>query len=183
MLYINLIGDYLYYVSSENENSRIYRIDKNTNQKQGISNDDIVTWMAIDSTQIYYKAFDLGFKKASLNRMNLDGTSKTQISNVEPYGFMISSDSNEIDISYSFEENVFVIADWIYYSNKCDGNKVYKIRTDGTNNTKISDCAARIKEIVGDYIYFIGILDSSDQTKLSKYCRIKTDGSTLTILA
>lgn len=63
-----------------------------------------------------------------------------------------------------------VAGDWIYYSNASDENKLYKIKTDGTNKTKISDETALFIQVAGDWVYYAN--NSSEQI-----IKVKTDGS------
>ena len=62
--------------------------------------------------------------------------------------------------------------DWVYY---CSGpykspyaGELYKIKTDGTERTKVSDDSLSLINVVGDWIYYI------TQGKIFK---IKTDGT------
>ena len=48
-----------------------------------------------------------------------------------------------------------VYEDWIYYSNQSDGYKLYKIKTDGTNRTKLNDRLSTYINIVDGWIYYI----------------------------
>ena len=58
--------------------------------------------------------------------------------------------------------------DWIYYT---DFLALYKIKTDGTGKTKLSDGSAFFINVVGDWIYYY-----SDSTDGGTY-KIKTDGT------
>ncbi|MDD4752730.1 MAG: DUF5050 domain-containing protein [Desulfitobacteriaceae bacterium] len=64
--------------------------------------------------------------------------------------------------------------DWIYYSNLADQGKLYKMKADGTEATKITDDTAWYINVVGDEVFYSG-----DGWKLIK---IKTDGSDKTVL-
>ena len=51
----------------------------------------------------------------------------------------------------------FKVNDWIYYANKSNGNFLYKVRTDGTGNTQLSDCSLfgnGFMHISGGYLYY-----------------------------
>lgn len=44
---------------------------------------------------------------------------------------------------------------WIYYSNKADGYKLYKVKLDGTGRTKLTDKdEVSAITIVGDWVFF-----------------------------
>lgn len=65
--------------------------------------------------------------------------------------------------------------DWLYYRNSSDGGSIYKIKTDGTQNTKINDISSCNINVSGDWIYFKSL--SSD--KYYEMYRIEKDGSKL----
>jgi hypothetical protein len=47
-----------------------------------------------------------------------------------------------------------IYGDWIYYTNASDGSKLYKIKTDGTGKSKVSDDSAFHINIVGSWIFY-----------------------------
>jgi len=52
--------------------------------------------------------------------------------------------------------------DWLYYSNKSDGGKIYKINTLGKGRTRIVNDEASYINVYGDYISTaIKVTDSS----------------------
>jgi len=63
------------------------------------------------------------------------------------------------------------VGDWIYYSNGDDDYKLYKIKTDGTGNIKLSDNNSLSIKVAGDWIYYT---NSDDNKKMYK---TKTDGT------
>lgn len=68
--------------------------------------------------------------------------------------------------------------DWIYYSNSADGWGLYKVKTDGTQKTKLTDYPVRFINVMDDWVYFCDyVFDES--TYLIK---IKTDGTEQTII-
>ncbi|MBC2580174.1 cell wall-binding repeat-containing protein [Clostridium sp. DJ247] len=88
-------------------------------------------------------------------------------------------------------ESINVAGDWIYYQNSNDPGvypsnigsgirtmhgKIYKIKTDGTNDTKLCDDVALYPTVVEDWIYYINLSDNGNLYK------IKTDGSNKTSL-
>jgi len=46
------------------------------------------------------------------------------------------------------------VDDWIYYVNVSDNNKPYKIKTDGTSKTKISDEFVSNIFVLDDKLYY-----------------------------
>jgi len=61
-----------------------------------------------------------------------------------------------------------VYGDWIYYENQSDGYKLYKIKTDGTDRTKLNNRSSAYVNIVDGWIYYA--------SNLSVY-KMKLDGS------
>jgi hypothetical protein len=61
--------------------------------------------------------------------------------------------------------------DWIYYNQSNLNPGLYKIKTDGTGKTKLSNNGAKSINVVGDWIYY-----SNGNDKLKIY-KIKTDGT------
>lgn len=63
----------------------------------------------------------------------------------------------EIPLAYSQRLCSFAVQldDWVYYANPEDGDKLYKIKEDGTEKTKLSDKCAWNVQVVGDWIYFV----------------------------
>ena len=43
---------------------------------------------------------------------------------------------------------------WIYYNNRSDEGKIYKIRLDGSDKTKVSDINYQKISMAGDWIYY-----------------------------
>ncbi len=48
-----------------------------------------------------------------------------------------------------------VVGNWIYYSNRDDNERIYKIKTDGSNRTALTDGAAWFVTVHDDKIYYI----------------------------
>ncbi len=108
----------------------------------------------------------------NISKTRTDGTGKTIIGNT-------SNITNDADFS--------VVGDWIYYyASKSDNsiNGIYKVRTDGTDNTKIVDPASVEMGVVsGDWLYY----DHLDMSKNSKgyydiyngtfIYKVRTDGT------
>ncbi|MBC2723873.1 MAG: DUF5050 domain-containing protein, partial [Desulfosporosinus sp.] len=88
---------------------------------------------------------------------NLDGTDKKEV----------TSDATE---------TLNVHNGWIYYSNKEDGYKLYKIQIDGSGRTKLSDQdEINAINIVGDWVFYTRGL--SVMTGDSSVYMMKLDGS------
>lgn len=66
--------------------------------------------------------------------------------------------------------------DWLYYRNSHDGGSIYKVKTDGTKNTKINDISSCDITINGDWIYFRSL---APKDKYYELFRIRKDGTGL----
>ena len=47
--------------------------------------------------------------------------------------------------------------DWVYYSNASNGNKLYKVRKDGSRRIKLNDDLTFHINIIGDWIFYSNI--------------------------
>jgi hypothetical protein len=75
-----------------------------------------------------------------------------------------------------------VVEDWIYYRNNDDGWKIYKLRTYGSDRTKVNDDSTAGINIVDDWIYYINVYDESNRSTIGvvddfKIYKVRTDGS------
>lgn len=102
-----------------------------------------------DDIWIYYTDYE-----DMLHKVKADGTEKTKFNNIQSNGIIkVEGDwvyyqsfnqyrmwTNGTDISeLDDNENDYyaIVGDWKYYRNNSDDGKLYKIRTDGTQNTKL----------------------------------------------
>jgi hypothetical protein len=69
--------------------------------------------------------------------------------------------------------------DWIYYSNSSDGWGLYKVKTDGTHRTKLTDYPVRFINVMDDWVYFCDFVFEEP----SYLIKIKTDGTEQTIIS
>lgn len=157
------------------EDSGIYKIDINGENKTMITKTDAFDFSVVDGYIYYYD-----FTDKKIYKMRDDGTEKTKFIEFE-----------KLDGSDSLE---FTINDgWLYYTNPVrfnDGEKdeaFYKIRLDGTEKTKLTD-----KNVFGfivdkDWIYYYVsnsmVYDSttdsysSNDNDYTAIYKMKTDGS------
>ena len=59
-----------------------------------------------------------------------------------------------------------VCEDTIYYSNKSDYNKLYKINADGTGKAKLSNNKATYINARHDYVYYVNYSDNENLYKI-----------------
>jgi hypothetical protein len=72
-----------------------------------------------------------------------------------------SDGSESMKVSDDKTANFIVSGSWIYYS-EYNGCGIYKIRVDGTNKTKISNCTGMLKAVYDNYLYLF-YASESDQ--------------------
>lgn len=93
------------------------------------------------------------FANDSFDKVKVDGTERITISQ-DPSMF------------------INVVGDWIYYFNAADQGKLYKMKTDGTNVTKLNDDILSIFiNVAGSWVYYHNGADNGSIYK------IKTDGT------
>jgi hypothetical protein len=87
----------------------------------------------------------------------------------------------DADASY-----INVAGDWIYYSRSDDDSRLFKVRTDGTEETILYETMSGDEyvdslHLVGDWIYFLtGLREEQGPVKIHK---IKTDGTGETVIS
>jgi hypothetical protein len=69
-----------------------------------------------------------------------------------------------------------VLNGWVYYRNGSESGKIYKIKVDGTERTKLTDDSSTGLLVVGDWLYY------NNQTERGKIYKIKVDGTERTKL-
>ncbi|NLW48758.1 MAG: DUF5050 domain-containing protein, partial [Firmicutes bacterium] len=70
--------------------------------------------------------------------------------------------------------------DWIYYSNSSDEwGLLYKVKTDGTQKTKLTDYPVKFINVLDEWVYFSDNLFN----EISYLIKIKTDGTNQTIIS
>ncbi|MBC3887836.1 DUF5050 domain-containing protein [Acetobacterium paludosum] len=158
--YLNVIGDWIYY-----SGSGLTKIKTDGSEKTILS-DDRVSIINVVADWIYYCRPSPEGEKfgGAIYKIKTDGSEKTKL----------CDDAASI---------INATDDWIYYCYTPatvekgttrgfgDFGELYKIRTDGTEKTKLSSDRAAYINVVGDWIYYA---DDGDNDKLYK---IKTDGT------
>lgn len=155
--YLYVAGDWLYYINMDNDHSNLERIKIDGSEKTKIS-EEIKGYYSISGDFIYYilsedKNND-GYFESTLCRIKTDGTGLTRVS-----------------LKDSVRSDIQVLGDWVYYGINSkvvgsmdkegdDHTKLYKIKTDGTGKTKISDDYIGFVNISGDCIYYSNMSDN-----------------------
>ena len=137
-------GEYIYFTNNGPQDGFIFKMKTDGSEKKQVNNDH-ASQIAVSGDTIYYTSY---YNK--LIRVDLDGQSKKKLLT----GKLI----NDINVD----------GDWIYFNYN---QKLYKMKIDGTELTKLSNDNPRYINVNGDWIYY------SDFSTKQNLVRIKKDGS------
>ena len=110
---VNVVGEWVYYTDSDWDKNGIFKIKINGTKETKLCSGDYY-WMHVADGWIYYSKTNMG---DPLYRMRLDG-----------------SDNMVVSDDYCWFPNI--VGEWLYYM-KPEDNKVYKMKTDGTQKSVI----------------------------------------------
>ncbi|HYE83561.1 MAG TPA: DUF5050 domain-containing protein [Clostridia bacterium] len=120
---------------------------------------------------VYYSNWE---DNGKFYRIKTDGTGKTKLSNNFPLSINIQDDwlyFRDANYGYFYKmstdgraiirliddspESIYISGDWIYYGNRGDEGKLYKVKTDGTERTRLNDDKniSNIR-VDGDWIFY-----------------------------
>lgn len=170
---INIVGDWNYYTSY---NYGLYKMKTDGTNNIDLNDDNHVENINVVGDWIYYTKFDdsLGFYQ--IYKIKTDGTGNIKLSD---------NQKNQIPC-------INVVDDWIYYTSINDHSKeqedynnndtlkpvpenfatLYKMKTDGTEKTKLEDKCDSFINIIGGWIYY-----SIGESSNDGLYKIKTDGT------
>ena len=125
----------IYYIA----NNKLSYIDVNTKENKEFSLDN-VSEVLVDNNNLYVAKLEK--TKKILVRYDLEGGSELKLTDSQNVSYIIQDENS------------------IYFVNKADGNKIYKIGKDGSNSTSLSDAVGisdkgNIKEIDGNKYLFV----------------------------
>jgi len=154
-IYLNAVGDWLYYRSFEN--GCIYKVHINGGTPLQLNSHSSTNILVVDEWIYYTKQDDKNAVGGKICRMKTDGSLSSTITNCD------CGDINVID-------------DWVYYINYDEGERsasgcIYKIKVNGRGMEKLSDESACNVNVVGDWIYF------GNASRGHTFWKMKTDGS------
>ncbi|APH16212.1 leucine Rich Repeat family protein [Clostridium sporogenes] len=129
--YLNVYGEYIYYVS----NGSIYRIRKDGSEEKLIK-EASASYMTVCNDFIYY--FDKS--KLGIYKVKIDGTS---------YSSVVSGGKWRLDSQF------IISGEWIYYTNYEDKSSIYKIKIDGTGKEKLNNIPCSQMSVIGSSIYYV----------------------------
>jgi hypothetical protein len=179
-----VVGDWIYF-SNGLVRSGLYKMRTDGTEKNRLVDDDFANERAVHNITvigdwIYYRRSD-----GHIFRTRTDGTGQTELKHWE-LGRQI--------------EQFVIIDDWVYYSatslSLSDGEAgIYKMRVDGTGETKISNCIATYLNTDGEWLYFyeqwrdtgvdwlIIYGYAEDEEKYGRLHRLALDGAEDTIIS
>jgi hypothetical protein len=158
---INVYDGWIYFSNPDGEG--IYKINVDGAQRTLICEDDAGPINVVDGWIYYVNQSD----EFSFYKIRSDGTKRTKI-------YSYNSDSRENLRGSYFVDFMNVHGDWIYFldysENKdyVESGKIFKVRTDGSKLTKISDNRYDLINVINGSIY------ASDEDKIFK---IPSNGS------
>lgn len=125
----------IYYIA----NNKLSYIDVNTKENKEFSIDN-VSEVLVDNNNLYVAKLEK--TKKILVRYDLEGGSELKLTDSQNVSYIIQDENS------------------IYFVNKADENKIYKIGKDGSNSTSLSDAVGisdkgNIKEIDGNKYLFV----------------------------
>jgi hypothetical protein len=127
--------------STTNGNERIYKIKADGSGQRVELSSNRAFFMTVCGDWIYYTTAESNsyFTGAGpIHKVRTDGTGETYV-----------------DIkNFDYAAFLNVSGDYIYYVNAKDNMKIYKVKSDGTGRTKVSDESARGLNVMGGYIYY-----------------------------
>jgi hypothetical protein len=173
--YINIIGDWIYYVNASDGN-RIYKIRHDGTERTRLS-DNGGAYLNVIGSVIYYAGYYNS--DGGIFKMNTDGSGFVQISDDKAF-------------------NLNVIDDWIYYTAETEETytfiwdsswtdiedevlhvtNIFKMRTDGTERTLLSEDNVRRAIAHDGWIYYdISYFTIFTAENDHRLYRIRTDGT------
>jgi len=146
---INVIGDRIYYTSYYSS-ERISTIRTDGSSYRVFDRDSRTWCLVVVGEQIYYIRTDLG-NDSGVFRMYVDGSGLRQL--YGPWSAYIAiTESQQINI----------VGERIYFSNRSDEMKLYSMLTDGTDLQKLNDDETWAINVVGNRIYYMNRSDDNN---------------------
>lgn len=138
ILRMTVYGEWIYYVvQDECYNTTLYKIRKDGSQKRKLSklpNEQVsVDYIISDGKALYMSINDWETEK--IIKMGLNNNSVKTISN-------------------DGAANIVLYKNWIFYSNKSQGRRIYKIKKDGSEKTKVTDKEAWNLKTKNEYLHY-----------------------------
>lgn len=142
--HVNVKGEYIYYTNNGYQDGFIFKMKTDGSEKKQLNNDH-ASQIVVSGDSIYYTSY---YNK--LIKVDLEGQSKKKL--------LTGKQINDLNID----------GDWMYFN---FNQKLYKMKIDGTELTKLSDDNPKFINVNGDWIYY------SDVSKKQNLVRVKKDGT------
>ncbi len=157
----HIINNYFYYLEEPlGKESKMYKMKIDGTDKVQVSSEEpnSISELKIYNNWLYYTSYSYD-GKYHLKKMKLDGTEKTSL----------------VDINGDHLPNSFdIYDDWIYYIGP-NRNNLYKIRIDGSGNTKLLDVPGAGVSVSNGWIYYNIVVDSDEFIAAPR--KIRIDGT------
>jgi hypothetical protein len=161
---IYISGDWVYYQNSPN-GSALYKMRTNGSDETRICNDQVGDFVVSDEWIYYSLPKTAEVKKSSdaIYKIRIDGSNKTKLTDVK------------------WVENLRIKGDWLYYDYLGETNKgmlpsLYRIKTDGTENSLVLE-NSEFAYLSGEWVYYFVSSDKGKGSETLTLCRIKQDGT------
>lgn len=159
----SMIGKYIYYTNRD-DGDTLYQLNVETGTNSKITNGKVGSFAVMDN-YIYYTR---GYDEPGIYRLYLNDKRDVFVNEPREPLVYIMQDIHEEKISDSKAGSINAYKGWIYYYNPNDGDKLYKMRSDGTAKTRLNSQASYNINIIGNWIYY---------RSGGKLYKIKTDGT------
>ncbi|TYQ15500.1 UNVERIFIED_CONTAM: uncharacterized protein DUF5050 [Acetivibrio alkalicellulosi] len=164
-----IIDNWLYYTNHDVEENKIFKMKNDSSEFSEIVLSNSPSFFSIKGEWIYYVTSDYTGEsnrfENSIYKIKKDGIGETKI-------------CSDIEI----DSGINILGNWIYYINKGDESSIYKMKLDGSENMKLNNNRSSYINVENEWIYYIEI-EFLGGEYYYYLCRIKTDGSSKTIIA
>ncbi len=191
-LYINVIGNWIYYVNSDDDN-RIYKIRTDGSGREKV-NDEESWFLKVVGDWIYYYS-------EGVYKIRTDGTERTHLIseragslnvfgdwiyfvNIDREICRIRTDGSGFEIIENAHRasRLNVVDEWIYHIWSYDaGSYIYRVRNDGSGYEQVTGNEAIDLNIDGNWIYYTNLEDDLKIYKLQiegdKHRKVNEDNS------
>jgi Flp pilus assembly protein TadD len=145
-------GDWMYY-SDFTDEGKLYKMRSDGTEKTKLSDQSCI-YINVMGRWVYFQGDD------GLYKTRTDGKKETRLNN---------------DV---FCSNTTVAGEWIYYINCDDEYTVYRIRTDGTERSRLNDDYSGDLNVEGDWIYYLSSRYSPEENRhYNDLTKMRTDGT------
>lgn len=161
-------GDFFYYL--DKESSIFLKSSLDGNHRTQTTLNAYTSYINIYDGWIYYRAFDWNIN-SKLYKVRTDFTNRIAVIDEPLMGFDLSNNGRSVNFYYGNYEKM--TSNYVFYISKNSGNKIFKVKNDGTEKEQLNDTDSSEIEVCGAWVYYVNNSDG-------KYYRAKTDGTKTT---